>query len=218
MTNILAFHGVGLVPRSREPGEERYWLEKERFLRILDLLAKRNDVELSFDDGNISDLEIALPALMEREMRATFFLVCDWVGSSGFLNVADIHVLVKSGMEIGYHGLSHHRWRKLSTARLYEEVVIGRRKLEDRLGFSLTTVACPYGSYGRRSLVVCRRANFRKVFTCDRIPTSADSWLRHRTLVFRDQDTDTMREVLDSQLGFRHTSQLLRIMTKRILC
>jgi len=32
-------------------------------------------VQLSFDDGNRSDVGIALPALLERELSATFFVV-----------------------------------------------------------------------------------------------------------------------------------------------
>ena len=39
------------------------WLDPDRFLRVLDSVVGRDDVRITFDDGNASDVEHALPAL-----------------------------------------------------------------------------------------------------------------------------------------------------------
>ena len=57
---------VGTPERPLEPGELDVWVGHEQFVSLLDAAAERDDVTLTFDDGNASDLEQALPALRER--------------------------------------------------------------------------------------------------------------------------------------------------------
>jgi hypothetical protein len=55
---VLHFHGLGPVPGPVGPVERHYWCDRERFNSILNciMLTARVPVELTFDDGNISDL------------------------------------------------------------------------------------------------------------------------------------------------------------------
>ena len=69
----VSFHGIGAPGRELEPGEDPYWVDTERFLRILDEIATWPSVRLSFDDGNASDLRVAAPALADRGLTAQFF-------------------------------------------------------------------------------------------------------------------------------------------------
>jgi hypothetical protein len=62
----VCFHGIGSPRRELEPGEDEYWISVSAFHQILDAIAGRKDIRLSFDDGNISDVEVGLPALLER--------------------------------------------------------------------------------------------------------------------------------------------------------
>jgi hypothetical protein len=59
---ILNFHGIGRPMRNYWAGEERVWIGGEIFEMVLDEVKGREDVLVTFDDGNISDIEIALPA------------------------------------------------------------------------------------------------------------------------------------------------------------
>ncbi|MFZ0376580.1 MAG: polysaccharide deacetylase family protein, partial [Solirubrobacteraceae bacterium] len=76
----LTFHGIGRPERPLGRGEGDVWVSEARFLSLLDVAASRDDVRITFDDGNASDIEIALPALRERELSATFFVVADRLG------------------------------------------------------------------------------------------------------------------------------------------
>ena len=59
----LTVHGIGAHTRALEPGEQAVWITVDQFERALDRIAGRDDVRLTFDDGNLSDVEIALPML-----------------------------------------------------------------------------------------------------------------------------------------------------------
>ena len=61
------FHGIGTPQRTLEPGEDRYWVAIDEFLAMLDAIAAAPGVRISFDDGNASDIEIALGGLRERD-------------------------------------------------------------------------------------------------------------------------------------------------------
>jgi peptidoglycan/xylan/chitin deacetylase (PgdA/CDA1 family) len=71
----LCFHGIGVPGRELEPGEENNWVEAAQFEELLDVIVRFPSVRISFDDGNSSDAELALPALRRRNLTATFFVL-----------------------------------------------------------------------------------------------------------------------------------------------
>ena len=85
----ICFHGIGTPERTLEPGEDRYWVAIDEFLAMLDAIAAAPGVRISFDDGNASDIEIALGGLRERDLSASFFvlagrrLLCDCAPTDG---------------------------------------------------------------------------------------------------------------------------------------
>ncbi len=84
----LNFHGVGTPARKMETGEAPYWLSKAQFIDTLDRIAAAPNpgaYVITFDDGNISDHEIALPALVDHGLQATFFVLTGRIGMAGSL-------------------------------------------------------------------------------------------------------------------------------------
>lgn len=74
---VLNFHGIGdpkKAGRTLEPNEERVWVSIDIFEQILDGLGRLgDDVKLTFDDGNVSDVSVALPRLIEPQAQGLFF-------------------------------------------------------------------------------------------------------------------------------------------------
>jgi peptidoglycan/xylan/chitin deacetylase (PgdA/CDA1 family) len=192
----LTFHGIGPRPSGLPPSEAAVWLDVRRFEEILDAVAGRGDVALFFDDGNESDLELALPALRARALAATFGVVAGRLGDAGFLNPAGLAELVENGMTIASHGLEHRPWRGLGATELRAELEGSRRLLEDAAERPVTHAACPFGSYDRRVLHALRRAGYERVFTSDGGPARRDSWLQARTTLRRDQDDAALERTL----------------------
>ena len=205
----ICFHGVGTPQRELEPGEDVYWVDVDRYLRILDEIVTWPSVRISFDDANASDVEIGLPALVERGLSAQFFLLAGRLGQPGSLAVDDVRELVDRGMAIGTHGMSHQPWLKMNPATRETELVEARRRIEDAAGVTVTEAACPLGRYDRRLLSDLRRLRYHRVYTSDRQAARPDSWLQPRFSVRRDDTAESLRAALLScpSLGrrARHT-------------
>jgi peptidoglycan/xylan/chitin deacetylase (PgdA/CDA1 family) len=184
----ICFHGVGTPGRVLESGESRYWITADTFHRVLDTVMDRNDVSLSFDDGNLSDIELGLPALLDRGLHATFFVLAGRLGVPGSLDVDSVRELSRNGMRVGTHGMDHVAWRGLDAAAARRELVEAREGIQGAVGVVVDQAALPLGRYDRQLLVRLRRLGYRRVHTSDRRWAREGRWLQPRFSV-RDQDT-----------------------------
>lgn len=188
----LTFHGIGEPPRPLGAGERAVWLDAARFERILDAIAGREDVRVTFDDGNASDVALALPALEARGLQATFFVVAGRLDAPHFLARDDVARLVEAGMEIGTHGYEHRPWRGLAGAELERELDEARRVLEEVSGRRVRQASCPFGAYDRRLLGALRTRGYERVYTSDGGLSRADAWLQARTSLAAVDDEESV--------------------------
>jgi peptidoglycan/xylan/chitin deacetylase (PgdA/CDA1 family) len=217
-TSVLnfTFHGVGDPPAAVGDAERDVWVSRPEFLAALDAIGGRDATTISFDDGNASDLAIALPALLERGLVATFFVVAERVGAVGYLNSADLCALREAGMRIGLHGRRHRPWRGLSDAELDDEIVGARRTLEAEIGSPLATAACPFGSYDRRVLARLRKAGFERVFSSDGGWASADAWLQPRNTLRAGTGTGAVERIAAAKGVAATTVRQAKTLAKRL--
>jgi peptidoglycan/xylan/chitin deacetylase (PgdA/CDA1 family) len=195
MINVC-FHGVGEPSRELEPGEDRYWVTVDTFHSVLDEIATWPDVRISFDDGNVSDLAHGLPALRERGLTATFFVLAQRLGLPGSLDADDVRALREAGMTIGSHGMDHRPWRGLSPQARERELVAARERIAAAAGIPVTEAACPLGRYDRRVLADLRRLGYARVHTSDRRHARPDAWLQPRFSVRREDSAASLRRVV----------------------
>jgi peptidoglycan/xylan/chitin deacetylase (PgdA/CDA1 family) len=192
----LTFHGIGEPKRRLDPGEAQFWLGRRQFESTLDAVAGRGDVQITFDDGNHSDLEYALPALRKRGLRATFFVLAARLGAPGFLSEHGVRELAAEGMAIGSHGMRHRSWCRLEDPALREELVEARRLLEQVVERPVHEAACPFGSYDRRVLRTLRRCDYRRIYTSDRGTARSGDWLQARNTVRAGDGPELVEHVL----------------------
>ncbi|GAA3923374.1 polysaccharide deacetylase family protein [Microbacterium invictum] len=212
----ICFHGIGRCTQEREPGEARYWMAEDVFLGVLDALADEPGVRLSFDDGNRSDAEIALPALQERGMTATFFVLAGRLDDPASLSPADLRELRAAGMGIGSHGWEHIPWRGLDDTQSHREFVVAREALEEASGSPITEAALPLGRYDRTVLRRLREARYRAIYTSDRFPARAGGWLRARYSVTAEDTVATVRGFSNSRPGIGEARNLVASAVKRL--
>ena len=211
----LSFHGIGPPVRAFDPGEAEVWLDRNRFEAVLDAVTGRDDVRLTFDDGNASDLDIALPALSERGLTATFFVVAGRLGHHGFLDQTGVRTLAGEGMSIGCHGMRHRPWRQLDDHSLDEEIGDAKRRLEQVVERPVTEASCPFGSYDRRVLSWLRRHGYTRAYTSDSGTTREGDWLQARNTVRSSGAVGTIERILAGEESAwvilrRHTKQLAK--------
>jgi peptidoglycan/xylan/chitin deacetylase (PgdA/CDA1 family) len=195
----LTVHGIGPPARELDPGEDRTWVPVRQFEHVLDIAASRPDVRITFDDGNSSDLEVALPRLLERGLTADFFVLAGLLGLPGRLGAEDVRQLAAAGMRIGSHGWAHRDWRRIDEREAVEELGQASALLSELAGQPVSTVAIPFGSYDRHVLRRLHRAGVRRAYTSDGGRARADIWLQPRNSLPRDLDTEWIRRVLDAR-------------------
>jgi peptidoglycan/xylan/chitin deacetylase (PgdA/CDA1 family) len=198
---ILNFHGVGPTVRELDLGEEDVWLSCDDLAASLDAVRERRDVRITFDDGNLSDVTFALPALVSRGLTATFFVPAGRLGKPGFVDASCLRELVAAGMQVGSHGMHHRSWAGLPDHLLAEELPAARERLEDASGVCVDEAACPFGAYDRRSLRALRDAGFRRVYTSDRGYARPAAWLQPRNTMHREHCREEIEDLLDGPPG-----------------
>jgi peptidoglycan/xylan/chitin deacetylase (PgdA/CDA1 family) len=211
----LTFHGIGATERRLEPGEELCWLDEDQFESALDSIAGQTNVHITFDDGNASDVEQALPRLRRRGLTATFFIVVSRLGTPGFLDDGAVRQLAAAGMGIGCHGMRHRPWRRLDERTLREEVVDARRLLELVVHRPVTEAACPFGSYDRRVLRFLRRHGYRRAYTSDAGTARPDDWIQARNTVHSGNAVGVIERVLAQASTHNVVSRRAKLTAKR---
>ena len=165
---ILMYHGLHSGPEDSGIYDPVYSVEPRDFAAQLDWLAdngygtarlrdldpERRDSArraiITFDDGDISNLRVALPALMKRGMVAEFFVTADFVGQPGRLAPQDLRTLADAGMSVQAHGKSHRYLDELSLPDVEHELSDSKYRLEAFLDEPVTALALPGGRGGER--------------------------------------------------------------------
>jgi len=201
----LSFHGLGTPPPHIEDDERPYWLEPEQFVVFL-RLAQRYEQEdrqvlITFDDGNKSDVDIALPILNDFKRHAAFFPSTSKIGTPGFVEAEDVIRLYNAGMSVGSHGAAHVKWPTLSNAELLEEVGQSLNVLSALVGQKVKTVAVPYGTYDRRVLHLLGRLDITTIFTSDADLARPNAWVKPRVTILRDTPPEQIEKLLSGRLS-----------------
>lgn len=205
---IINFHGIG-EPSEEVPTDERpYWCPSANWPAFADAMADVAQhasvrLEITFDDGNLSDVHEGLPLLLERGLMATFHVCAGRLGRPGYLAESDLVELRRLGMAIGSHGWDHVDLRRLGRAALDHEARDSQARLSDASGGPVTEFAVPFGSYDRRVLSSLR--GYRTVYTSDRVKAQPASWLTPRMSYVRGwRPSDLVRFATERQtLGVR---------------
>ena len=199
----IIFHGIGKQERSIDPGEKPYWISESAFYAVLDQVAalpNPNLIHLSFDDGNVTDHDIALPALCARKLRADFFVLTGRIGRHGSLTADHIRTLHAAGMGIGSHGVDHLDWTRLSASGLHHELEDSRAVLEDLLGTPVCAAGIPFGAWNGRVLRALQQAGYTTAYSSDRGPMDPQAFLRPRTSITAATGLDITARILSGRM------------------
>lgn len=120
---------------------------------------------LTFDDGNSSDAEIALPLLLEMNCSATFFLIADTINTPGYISSSQARELLAGGMTLGSHSVTHQDMRMLSASQQREELVASKMGIEDMVGSPVKYFSFPYGKFNSTLLRMALDCGYEKVCT-----------------------------------------------------
>jgi peptidoglycan/xylan/chitin deacetylase (PgdA/CDA1 family) len=125
---------------------------------------------LTFDDGNESAFNHALPILSARSVPATFFIVSDWIGRPSTITWNNCRTLIANGMTVASHGATHRRLAELDGPEVLADLVRSRERIELETGRACLHFACPWGQPGTdylptRDPGLAREAGYRSFFS-----------------------------------------------------
>lgn len=103
-----------------------------------------------FDDGWISNYEIAYPILAGYGFKATFFVTVSNIGRPEMMTWDQIRRLDDKLISIGSHNLTHKTPTELSDHELEYELKESKKILEERLNRKIDLFSSPTGYYDSR--------------------------------------------------------------------
>lgn len=127
--------------------------------------AGRPEPEIVFDDGHISNYEVAFPILERHGIKATFFVVVGRIGiDKEFMNWEQARELLAAGHRVESHGWSHRLLTLCTPEDLQKELSSSKRELEDRLGKEVLAISAPGGRWNEKVVEGCATAGYRQLF------------------------------------------------------
>jgi peptidoglycan/xylan/chitin deacetylase (PgdA/CDA1 family) len=218
---VLTFHGIRTSLRSpASAGEffaDRYTVD-EQILRHAVLQAAPKGcctvfgliggmtgcgVVFSFDDGLISDYEVAYGVLSSAGVKATFFVTAGNTGLPGYCNKSQLRELAGAGMEIASHGMHHVYLTTMSREQVLREIGDSKRMLEDLVGKEVVSYAPVGGHYRRWMYEAAREAGYRAFATM--IPglttVGEETFLVRRNHIQDDHTQDYVSRILACDRG-----------------
>ncbi len=117
---------------------------------------------LTFDDGYRDNYENALPLLVQHHMKATFFVITDFIDEerSEYLTWDMAREMLAAGMSIESHSRNHATLRKRDNDYLVWQILGSLETIEYELGVRPRFISYPAGEYDQATIDIVRAANY----------------------------------------------------------
>ncbi len=174
---ILQYHNIVYGRTGGEYNRDLYNFEHDlvflrnrtRIIGIEDLPAIKSgalklttDVSIiTFDDGDLSIYAIVFPLLKKYDIKATFFIISDFVGTVGYVNWSQLKEMSEyrnaSGEKlftIGSHSVDHKQFDQIPASQVPLELANSKSAIERNIGTAVSFFALPFGAgVGRKDII-----------------------------------------------------------------
>ncbi len=125
---------------------------------VCSIHCKKRMIALTFDDGYQYTMEI-LEKLEAYRIKATFFLVGDWVEQDSGL----CRKLSEAGHEIGNHSYNHFDLTKLSGSDSFEEISRMQQLIKRTAGKECSLFRFPYGKFNKNLIKLVKEQGLKSI-------------------------------------------------------
>lgn len=116
---------------------------------------------LTFDDGYEDFYTVVFPILKKYQLRATAYIIYDFIGRKGFMNEKEINEILASDLvEIGSHTLDHLYLKLVPESTARKQIFESKQKLEERFRIKIMTFAYPYGAFTQETVNLVKEAGY----------------------------------------------------------
>ena len=143
------------VPLKEFEKQVKYLSKKHRIISLDDLVSylskgtkiPDNSIAITFDDGYEDNFTNAYPVLRKYNAPATIFVTAGSVEHTDFLSWEQIKEMLKNGISIGAHTVSHPNLPDVADKQARWEIAHSRKLIEEKLGRAVTLFAYPKGKF-----------------------------------------------------------------------
>ncbi|HWQ60888.1 MAG TPA: polysaccharide deacetylase family protein [Negativicutes bacterium] len=118
-------------------------------------------IVITFDDGYANNYYYALPIMAQYGMKATVFVISDFIDERPYMKWDEVKAMRKAGTEIGSHTLAHRDLTGLSPAEQARDVAVSKKGLEWRLETPVGFLAYPFGRFDANTVAALKRGGYR---------------------------------------------------------
>lgn len=192
----------------------------------------KNCISINFDDGYADNVEIALPILLEKGFKATFFIAAGLIKDNQFtpdpsrrsehhcyanlpmMSITQVKELSKVGMEVGSHTVSHRYMKNDNEHTVRKELRDSKAQLEDIIGKEVVSFAFPNGEVpiNVRSQDILGEEGYLQAVTTrwDCVSEKTDVFLLPRQIVDVYEDESDFRVKIIGKQDYMKLYQTLR--------
>lgn len=117
---------------------------------------------LTFDDGYKDFYTVVFPLLKKYQMKATIYVVVNFIGRRGFMNDKEIKEVLDSGLvELGSHTLDHLYLKLTPESTARKQIFESKKILEEKFKVKVETFAYPYGAFSKKTVDLVKEAGYK---------------------------------------------------------
>ncbi len=202
---------------------ESDFIEQMEFLKAysVGLWSETNlpEVIITFDDGHVSNHDIALPILKELGFKAYFFVTSDFVGNrTGFCQAEHLQNLVREEMVIGSHGQTHRFFDDLANDEAIAELDNSKRLLERITGKDIQSLSFPGGRFNSETLRHCAGKRLFLLFGSEfgRVRPTGGGQVVNRIAIRRNTSIEEFKQIIEQDQKYYFT-QTAKYRCKQVL-
>lgn len=119
-------------------------------------------VWLTFDDGWEDFYINAFPLFKEFNMKASYYVITDLIGTPGYVKIDQLKEMKESGLiDIQSHTITHPRLATLNKEKIYQELSISKQYLKENLDIDSDVICYPYGSFNNTVLNLSKEIGYK---------------------------------------------------------
>jgi len=100
--------------------------------------------------------------LKKYQMKATIYIIVDFIGRRGFMDDKEIKEVLDSGLvELGSHTLDHLYLKLTPESTARKQIFESKKILEEKFKVKVETFAYPYGAFSKKTVDLVKEAGYK---------------------------------------------------------